>query len=201
VAPPPQGSELELEGVILNGVFTITEMESEEDGDGEVEIKGVLAQVNPGEKTIVINIAGAQVTVNIGEAIIKGKDGQLLTLSDLESLVGTHIRVEGLYQGNGLLFTKEVSVDVEEEQDELEDALEEMTKVGEELEELLAEAEEAGVTPPEAMVAQINDLLDQAQAASDAENFEEAEGLAEQADDLLDDLEDQVEDLINEEEG
>jgi exonuclease VII small subunit len=75
-----------------------------------------------------------------------------------------------------------------------------MTEVGEELEELLAEAEEAGVTLPEAVVAQINDLLDQAQAAFDAENFEEAEDMAEQADDLLDDLEDQVEDLIEESE-
>ncbi len=117
--PPPQGNQLELEGTIQEGVFTVTKMETEEDEAGKVEISGVLAQVHPGEGIVVIEVAGAQVSINIRDAIIKSEDGQPLTLSDLESLAGNgkDIQVHGLYEKDGLFFAKEVYVDMEQEQE------------------------------------------------------------------------------------
>lgn len=123
IMPPPQGSQLELEGIIQDGIFTVTEMETEEVKEGEVAISGILAQVHPGESIVVIEVAGAQVSVNISDALIKGEDGQPLTLSDLKSLAGKRkdIQVNGLYMKDDLLFAKEVYVDIEQEQEPAED--------------------------------------------------------------------------------
>jgi len=116
IMPPPQGKKLELEGIIQDGIFTVINMESEENEEG-FKSEGVLLQVNRSEETIVIDVAGAQVTINIGEALIEGEDEQPLTLTDLESLAGIQTYVVGLYRGNGLLYAKKVFVDVEQEQE------------------------------------------------------------------------------------
>ena len=84
------------------------------------------------------------------------------------------------------------------DEEEREDALEEITYAFDDLERLSAEDEEAGMTLPEAVVAEISNLLEQAQDAFAAGSFEQAKELAELADDLVDDLEDQIEDLTEE---
>ncbi len=114
---PPQGNQLELEGIIQNGIFTVIKMESEEDEEGKVEIKGVLVRVDRSEKSIVIEIAGNRFTVSISQALIMDEDGHPLTLSDLESLVGEDLEIEGVYLKNGLSYAKKVYVDVEQEED------------------------------------------------------------------------------------
>ncbi len=120
ITPPPQGNQLELKGIIQNGVFIVTEMESEEEEEGEVEIEGVLVQVqiDPDEQIIVIEIAGIQVPVNISEALIMDEDGRPLTLSDLESLIGEDVQIAGVYRDDSLLFAEEVYVDVEQEEED-----------------------------------------------------------------------------------
>jgi hypothetical protein len=143
IMPPPEGKKLELKGIIQNGIFTVTEMESEEDKEeGEVEIKGILVQVNHDEKTITIKIAGDQITIDVSETVIKGEDGQILTLSDLESLVGEDIQVKGLYMGDGLLFAKKITVDVEREEETADEGDEDKEGKEEEEEEEEEEDEE-----------------------------------------------------------
>jgi len=115
IIPPPQGKQVELVGIIQNGVFVVAEAAIQEAEEGKVEISGVLVGVNVDENTVVIDVAGAQVTINISEAVIKGADGQPLTLLDLEPLVGRDTKVAHPYVKDGLLYAKEVYVDVEQE--------------------------------------------------------------------------------------
>lgn len=109
VAPPPRGSELELEGVIQNGVFTITRMESDEDENGKVKIEGVLVQVDHGQKIIVIEVAGALVTVNISE------DTETRGIME----IGRMVEIEVVIQDDGSLLALKIEVadseDIEED--------------------------------------------------------------------------------------
>ncbi len=122
VAPPPRGSELELEGVILNGVFTITEMESDDDENGKVKIEGVLVHVDRGQNIIVIEVSGAQVTVNIGE--------DTETRGEME--IGRTVEVEVVVQDDGSLLALKIEVedseDIKEDVDEDEDSNEEVSE-------------------------------------------------------------------------
>ncbi len=113
LVPPALGTRVELKGVIQNGVFSTTKIESEEHEEGKIEIEGVLAQIDSSKQAIVVSIAGNQVTVSIGEAIISDEDGRRLTFSDLESLVGEEIEVRGVYLKDGGLYATEVRVDIE----------------------------------------------------------------------------------------
>ncbi|MBC8511469.1 MAG: hypothetical protein H8D32_00620 [Dehalococcoidia bacterium] len=115
IIPPPQGKQVELVGIIQNGAFIVSKVATEEAKKGRVEISGVLVGVNVDESTIAVEVAGAQVTINISKAVIKGADGQPLTLLDLEPLVGRDTKVAHPYVKDGLLYAKEVYVDVEQE--------------------------------------------------------------------------------------
>lgn len=125
IRPPQEGSRIELEGIIKNGVFTIIKMETEDEEDEEVEeerkekveIDGVLVGIDRSEKTIVVEVAGTRVTIDISVAQIEGEDEQPLSLSDLESLVGEEIEVVGSYREDGLFRAIKVSVDVELEEE------------------------------------------------------------------------------------
>jgi hypothetical protein len=138
VAPPPRGSELKLEGVIQNGVFTVTKMESDDDENGKVKIEGVLVQVDRGQKIIAIEVAGAQVTVNISE--------DTETRGVME--IGRMVEVEVVVQDDGSLLALKIEVedgeDVEEAVDE--DSSEEVSEHTDEHgdEEESGEGEEGG---------------------------------------------------------
>ncbi|MCK4331118.1 MAG: hypothetical protein KAW81_01050 [Dehalococcoidia bacterium] len=115
IIPPPQGKQVELVGIIQNGVFVVAEVAIQEAEEGKVEISGALVGVNVDENTVVIDVAGAQVIINISKAVVQGADGQPLTLVDLEPLVGRDTKVAHLYVKDDLFYAKEVYVDVEQE--------------------------------------------------------------------------------------
>jgi len=77
--------------------------------------------------------------------------------------------------------------------EEREYLVDEITYVREDLARLSAEAGEFGVTLPKDTIAQINDLLNQAQTALNAGEFDQSEDLVYRAEDLLYDVEEQVE--------
>ena len=114
IAPPPQGNQLQLTGIIQNGAFIVSKVATEEAKKGRVEISGVLVGVNVDESTIAVEVAGAQVTVNISEAAIESADGQPLGLVDLEPLVGEDIKVARPYVKDDLLYARKVYVDIEQ---------------------------------------------------------------------------------------
>ncbi len=112
---PQQGSHLELAGIVQNGTFNVTESGSEEvteKEEKEVKIDGTLVQVEPGDNVIIIEVAGAHVTVNISQAVISNKNGEPLTLLDLESMVGEDIQVRGLFMKDGSYYAKSVYVNI-----------------------------------------------------------------------------------------
>jgi len=115
IIPPPQGKQVELLGIIQNGVFIVAEAAIEAAEEGKVEISGVLVGVNVDENTVAIDVAGAQVIINISKAVVQGADGQPLTLLDLEPLVGRDTKVAHPYVKDDLLYAKEVYVDVGQE--------------------------------------------------------------------------------------
>ena len=127
--PPPEGIQIELEGITANGVFTIIKMETEDDEEIEerkkekVEVDGVLVGIDRGKKTILVEVARARVTIDISSAQIEGEDEQPLSMSDLESLIGEEIEVVGSYREDGLFRAIKVFVDVEleEENEKLEE--------------------------------------------------------------------------------
>ncbi|MFQ5800332.1 MAG: DUF5667 domain-containing protein [Candidatus Hydrothermarchaeales archaeon] len=190
------------------------EVEEISDSDSEGELKKELEiERKIKEHSEKIEDVGKELEVKIkieGEITPEQEDLIVSILNSLEGQTGeveieiknekgkTKIKIEQETGKSGDDVEDELEDELGITEEEREDALEEIAEVREDLEELLTEAEEAGVTLPEGLVGQIEDLLGQAQDAFDAGNFEEAEDLAEEADDLLDDVEDQVEDLIEE---
>lgn len=119
VVPPPEGNQLELLGVIQDGIIAITRMETEAGEEGKFAIRGILVAVNRAENTITISIAGNEILINIDEVLIKG-DGEVVTWFDLESLAEKQkdIQVDGLYMKDDLIFAKVLYIDIDREQSE-----------------------------------------------------------------------------------
>ena len=113
ITRPAQEKQLELTGIIQNGVFIIGEVESEEVKE-ETEVSGILIEANPGKKTLTMEVAGAEITINISEAVIISTDGEPLRLVDLKSFVGEDIKVNNLSRKEGLLYAQNVYVDIEQ---------------------------------------------------------------------------------------
>ena len=111
MALPPEGKKVKVTGLMQEHLLGITETESEEAVD-EIEINGTLVSFQPGKKTIVIDVAGAQITINISEALINSESRQPLTLPGLNSLVGSEIKVASPYMKKGILYAKEIYIDV-----------------------------------------------------------------------------------------
>ncbi|MEE8472863.1 MAG: DUF5667 domain-containing protein, partial [Dehalococcoidia bacterium] len=120
VAPPPVGERVELEGAVRGGMFIVSGLESERNGEGELAVAGSILRVDPGQGTVAIEIAANEVVINLSGAEITDSEGQPLTLSDLESLAapGQDIKVEKLSEKGGLLFAGEAYVDIEQDSDD-----------------------------------------------------------------------------------
>jgi len=84
---------------------------------------------------------------------------------------------------------EDVIEEIEEKREAKEEAEEAIQEAKQELQEVKAEAEEVGIVVPPETFGELNSLLLQAKAAFDAENYKEAERLAEQAEEALDDIE------------
>ena len=111
MALPQEGKKVKVMGLMQGHLLGVTETESEEAVD-EIEISGTLVSFQPGKKAIVIDVAGAQITINISEALINSESRQPLTLSGLKSLSGREIKVASPYMKKGLLYAKEIYIDV-----------------------------------------------------------------------------------------
>ncbi len=177
--------ELEIERKIKRHSEKVEDVEKEL--KVKIEIKG---EITPEQQALIDSIL----------ASLEGQTGEVEI--EIENEKGkTKIKIEQETGRSGDEVEYELKVELGIDKEEQEEALEEMTEVREELEELTSEASAAGVALPSDLIGQINNLLDQAQEAFAAGNFEQAEELAEVADDLLEDLEDAVEDLIEENEA
>lgn len=190
------------------------EVKEVEDGTSEVELKKELEierkikrhgeKVEDVEKELKVKIEiegeitpEQQALIDSILASLEGQTGEVEI--EIENEKGkTKIKIEQETGRSGDEVEDELEEELGIDEEEREEALEEIAEVREELEELMSEASAAGVSLPSDLVRQINNVLDQAQAAFGAENFEQAEELAEQADDLLEDVGDAVEDLIEE---
>ncbi|MBI2831772.1 MAG: hypothetical protein HYX79_05910 [Chloroflexi bacterium] len=109
VTPPPRGRDLQLEGAIQNGSLVVSQSQSEDDGRREVRIPGTVDRVNSDDKAIIVDIAGAKVKVNVGEASVKGQDGKALALSELSKGDDVSIRDVKIKDGKlhaGAVYTE-----------------------------------------------------------------------------------------------
>ena len=84
---------------------------------------------------------------------------------------------------------------LEDEMDAREEAEEAIREAKEEKAEMIEEAAEEGVTLPANALAAFNQLLAQAESAYQADNYQEAERLAEQAEGAIENVEDVIEEL------
>ena len=87
---------------------------------------------------------------------------------------------------------------IEEEIEDEEEATEAITEAEEEKQEILDEATEEGITLPVNAFAEFDSLLAQARNAFAAGNYQDAEKLAEQAEDSLERIEDMIDELEEE---
>jgi len=125
IIAPAEGQQVELKGTISNGVFTTVDMISEDEDEEEaedreresVEVDGVLVGIDRSNNNILVEVLRSQITIDISAAEIKGEDKQLLSVSDLELLVGQDIKVTGFYNAEGIFSAVTVFVDVEMEDD------------------------------------------------------------------------------------
>jgi len=110
------GDNVQLKGDHGDGKLNVTNKESKKDENKDTtQLSGVLMVVNVNGGTITIKSAGSQIVVNVSEAQIENDSGRALNLSDLNHLVGQHIKLDGLYKKSGLLFAQQVRVEVEEQ--------------------------------------------------------------------------------------
>jgi hypothetical protein len=85
--------------------------------------------------------------------------------------------------------------ELEEKEEAKGEAEEAIQEIEQELQGVKAKAEERGITVPPETLEKFNSLLSQAKAAFNAENYQEAERLAERAEKALDDIEEVIEEL------
>jgi hypothetical protein len=110
------GDKVQLQGDHANGKLDVTNKESKQDENREATtLNGNLMAVNVNGGTITIESAGSQTVVNVTEAQIGSDSGRALNLSDLNHLIGQYIRLDSVYKKGGLLFARQVRVEVEEQ--------------------------------------------------------------------------------------
>jgi hypothetical protein len=117
--PPAPTANVQLQGTVQSGQLAVTQVESEKSEEGKVGLKGTLTGVDTNQKTIKIRAAGAQVSVNVSEGVIKTEEEQVLQLSQLASGVGRKVKVDGLHSREGRLYAGSVYVDLEHEESEM----------------------------------------------------------------------------------
>jgi len=186
-----------------------TEIKNIENGDSESELKkeieiqqkinehsDKIMEVRDGLK-IKIKVKG-DITAEQQELIdsilasLEGQTGEVkIEIENEKSKTKIKIKTETGKDGDELENEIEDELGITEEQRE--DALEEIRDVQNDLNKTLDKYEKINVTPPNSIVDEINDLLAKAQEAFDAGDYEDAEELAEHADDLVDELEDELE--------
>ncbi|MBI4286579.1 MAG: hypothetical protein HY670_11890 [Chloroflexi bacterium] len=113
-ATPAPGSQLGMEGNTKSNTFTVMETPAETDKN-EVKISGSLVEVDHPKESISVSVAGTNMQINVSQAPIKSKDGQTMTLAELQPLTEKRedVQAKGLYLKEGKIYAKEVRVAVE----------------------------------------------------------------------------------------
>ena len=186
-----------------------TELKSIENGDSESELKkeiGIQQKINEHSDKIMEVRDGLKIKIKV-KGDITAEQQELIDsiLASLEGQTGeVKIEIENEKSKTKIKIKTETGKDGDELEDEIEDelgiteeqredALEEIMDAQNDLNKTLDKYEKMNVTPPNSIVDEINDLLAKAQEAFDAGDYEDAEELAEHADDLVDNLEDELE--------
>lgn len=110
LAVPPPGTELTIEGTVKGRVFDVAGAKAEEP-KAAVSIRGTLASVNSGQRSITLEAGGSRIVIDISRASILSGDKKPLTLTDLSSLGRADLKVEDLYKKDGLLYARKIYVD------------------------------------------------------------------------------------------
>ena len=115
--PPDEGKKIEVQGVTQNTSLAITDVKEqsgeERAREQEANLEGKLSSVDTKNKIIMIKVSGAQISLNIVSAKIYTKDKKEVNLSELVSLVGKEIKVLGLVKKDGIIYAKEIRIDVD----------------------------------------------------------------------------------------
>lgn len=107
LSPVPEGTELSLTGTMQNGNLVVaTQASSDEQRD--VRITGTLVEVSPDNATVVIEVAGAQITTNIANAEIQTESSASLEKSGLSSMIGKEVMVSGLRSRDGIIYASRI---------------------------------------------------------------------------------------------
>jgi hypothetical protein len=99
------------------GKLSVTAKQSRRsEREDNVTLSGVLTAIDTHNKTMTVKMAGNQVTVNVGEARIMGRNNteRALELSATSRLVGCDIKFEGLHKKDGLIFARHVRISVDD---------------------------------------------------------------------------------------
>ena len=186
-----------------------TELKSIENGDSESELKKeieIQQKINEHSDKIMEVRDGLKIKIKV-KGDITAEQQELIDsiLASLEGQTGeVKIEIENEKSKTKIKIKTETGKDGDELENEIEDelgiteehredALEEIMDAQNDLNKTLDKYEKMNVTPPNSIVDEINDLLAKAQEAFDAGDYEDAEELAEHADDLVDNLEDELE--------
>lgn len=107
------GDNVQLQSVAYNEELNVTRKESNK--NGSTNLNGILTEVHSSEGTIVVQMTGNQVTVNVSKARIENKNDnrQTFELSDLNRLIGQDVKLKGLYKKHDLLYASRVQVEAE----------------------------------------------------------------------------------------
>jgi hypothetical protein len=107
------GDKVQLKGYNGDGKLNVTNKESKQDENKDTtKLGGILTAVDDNTGIITIKSAGSQMAINIGGAQIENESGRALNLSELYPLVGQSLKLEGLYKKGGLLFARQVRIEI-----------------------------------------------------------------------------------------
>jgi hypothetical protein len=108
------GENVQLQGGHAEGKLDVTHEDNNQNKNHETtKLNGVLTAVSG--NTITVTSLGSQILVNISEAQIENDNHHVLSLTELDQLVGENIKIDGLYKQDGSLFAHKVRVEVEEQ--------------------------------------------------------------------------------------
>lgn len=107
------GDEVQLQGGTDDDKLHVTSKESQRnEAEGNTNLNGILTAVDLANNAITVKLVGNQIAINVSEARIesKSKSDRTPSLSDLNRMIGSDIRLYGLYKKNNLLFAQKVRV-------------------------------------------------------------------------------------------
>ena len=112
--PPAEGKNLQVTGVTSNNSLSVNDVQEsgnqEKDNGQEALLEGKLDSVNFAQKTIVIKVAGAAISIDVSSTNIYGKNGKQISLSDLAANMGKRIKVDGMLKKGGTNSAREIRI-------------------------------------------------------------------------------------------